>query len=81
MGWVLYRQGSYDEALTYLSRAYVKFPDPEVAAHLGEVLWMSGDIEAAKDVWRGALLKDPEHKVLTETLERLGVADLGTPTQ
>ena len=79
MGWVLYRQGSYEEALTYLSRAYVKFPDPEVAAHLGEVLWVSGETEAAMEVWRSALLKDPKHEVLGDTLERFGVTDLGAP--
>ena len=79
MGWVLYRQGSYEEALSYLSRAYVKFPDPEVAAHLGEVLWVSGETEAAMDVWRGALLKDPKHEVLGDTLKRFGVTDLGAP--
>lgn len=73
MGWVLYRQGSFEEALKYLADAYVKFPDPEVAAHLGEVLWVSGDTKAAMDVWRGALLKAPDHKILAETLERLGV--------
>ena len=82
MGWVLYRQGQYDEALEYLTRAYAEYPDPEVAAHLGEVLWVSGNTEAATRVWRGALLRDPEHKVLLATLERLGVAplDTGMPT-
>ncbi|MEH6591754.1 MAG: tetratricopeptide repeat protein [Halioglobus sp.] len=76
MGWILYRQGSYPEALEFLSRAYIKFPDPEVAAHLGEVLWVTGETDAAVDVWRGAMLKDPDHKILKETLERLGVTTL-----
>jgi tetratricopeptide (TPR) repeat protein len=77
MGWVLFRQGSYEEALTYLSRAYVSFPDPEVAAHLGEVLWVSGDTEAAMDVWSNALQKAPKHKVLVDTIKRLGITTLG----
>ena len=76
MGWVLYRMGRYDEALEYLTRAYNEFPDPEVAAHLGEVLWVSGNTEAATSVWQGALVRDPQHKVLRETLERLGVDSL-----
>jgi tetratricopeptide (TPR) repeat protein len=76
MGWILYRQGSHQEALEFLSRAYIKFPDPEVAAHLGEVLWVTGETDAAVDVWRGAMLKDPDHKILKETLERLGVTAL-----
>jgi tetratricopeptide (TPR) repeat protein len=76
MGWVLYRQGEYQQALGYLTRAYANFPDAEVAAHLGEVLWVSGDTEAATLVWRGALMKDPQHQVLRETLQRLGVDSL-----
>ena len=76
MGWVLYRKGNYTEALDYLSRAYAVFPDPEVAAHLGEVMWVSGDTEGATRIWQGALMKDPDHKVLVSTLERLGVTDL-----
>jgi tetratricopeptide (TPR) repeat protein len=81
MGWVLYRKGRYEEALEYLTRAYTEFPDPEVAAHLGEVLWVSGKTEAATTVWQGALMKDPQHKVLRETLERLGVEALQSGTQ
>ena len=79
MGWVLYRQGNYEEALDYLTRAYAAFPDPEVAAHLGEVLWVSGDTENALEIWRGGLKKDPDNAVLAETLERLqvNVAELG----
>jgi tetratricopeptide (TPR) repeat protein len=81
MGWILYRKGRHEEAVGYLTRAYTEFPDPEVAAHLGEVLWVSGETEAATTVWQGALMKDPEHKVLLETLERLGVDSLRTPLE
>jgi len=76
MGWVLYRQGQYEQALEYLRRAHAAFPDPEVAAHLGEVLWVNGDAEGATRVWSSALREDPDHKVLLETLQRLGVTDL-----
>ena len=76
MGWVLYRQGDIEQAIEYLTRAYALFPDPEVAAHLGEALWAQGDQEQARRVWRGALLKDPQHPVLRRTLERLGIDDL-----
>lgn len=81
MGWVLFRQGNYTEALAYLTRAYAAFPDPEVAAHLGEVLWVTGDTDNALKVWQGALLKDPDNAVLTETLERLQIttSQLGLP--
>lgn len=73
MGWVLYRMNRYQEALDYLTRAYAEFPDPEVAAHLGEVLWVSGDTEKALAVWQGGLLKDPDNAILRETLQRLQV--------
>lgn len=73
MGWVLYRQGKYQEAVEYLSKAYAKFPDPEVAAHLGEVLWVSGDTSTAKAVLQGAVARDPDHELLVKTMQRLGV--------
>ncbi len=78
MGWILFRQGQYEEALQFLRRAYAEFPDPEVAAHLGEVLWVSGDTAGAAAIWREGLQRDPEHAVLRETLRRLGItrADL-----
>jgi len=78
MGWVLFRKGEIDQSIDYLTRAYAAFPDPEVAAHLGEVLWMNGDTEKARQIWQGALLKAPNHSVLQETLLRLGVTDLNT---
>ncbi len=76
MGWVLYHTGRYREAIDYLTKAYAAFPDPEVAAHLGEALWVSGDTDRARQIWQGALLKDPDHAVLLDTLQRLGVADI-----
>lgn len=73
MGWVLFRTGRHEEAIDYLTRAYASFPDAEVAAHLGEVLWATGKTEAALAIWHTAALKSPQHKILRETLERLGV--------
>ncbi|MNW20474.1 hypothetical protein D3C71_2208820 [compost metagenome] len=46
-------------------------PDHEVAAHLGEVLWVSGQQDAARKVWRQALSETPDSSVLQETLKRL----------
>jgi len=79
MGWVLFRTGHYDEALEYLNRAYKEFPDAEVAAHLGEVLWAVGETGAAREVWREALERDPDNPVLRSTLDRLG-ADVAATT-
>ncbi|SFR74431.1 Flp pilus assembly protein TadD, contains TPR repeats [Marinobacter daqiaonensis] len=76
MGWVLYRQGDAEGALDYLRRAYEIYPDPEIAAHYGEVLWSLGQESQARVVWRRALDDDPDHELLLETLDRLGVDDL-----
>lgn len=71
MGWLRFRQGRPNEALSLLSRAYDAFPDPEVAAHLGEALWTTGDRERAEAIWKQALEAAPEHPVLRETMQRL----------
>ncbi len=71
MGWVEFRQGRHREALALLERAFSKAKDPEIAAHLGEVLWTIGERARARQVWQGALTKDPEHRVLRDTVQRL----------
>lgn len=71
MGWVLYRQGDNEAALNYLSQAWAAYPDPEVAAHYGEVLWVTGNEEQARIVWEEAMDLDPGHELLNETIERL----------
>jgi len=70
-GWVLYRQGKPAEALKYLERAYSSRPDPEIAAHLGEVLWVLGRREEARKIWSDALKKTPDNDVLLKTVDRL----------
>jgi tetratricopeptide (TPR) repeat protein len=71
LGWVYFHLGDLDRALTYLRQAFEAFPDGEVAAHLGEVLWLQGDQSGAEAVWRKGLENSPENKVLLETIERL----------
>ncbi|HLB15673.1 MAG TPA: tetratricopeptide repeat protein [Burkholderiales bacterium] len=71
MGWVLYRQGKTEEALKQLQRAYAGRQDPEIAAHLGEVLWVLGRRNEAQKVWDEALSKAPSNDVLTKTVQRL----------
>jgi len=71
MGWVLYRLGKLEQALGYLRRAKVLRDDPEIAAHLGEVLWVKGDKQEAKNVWEDALKNNPEDKKLREVINRL----------
>jgi tetratricopeptide (TPR) repeat protein len=71
MGWVLYRRGKTEEALKQLQRAYAGRQDPEIAAHLGEVLWVLGRRNEAQKVWDEALSKAPSNDVLTKTVQRL----------
>lgn len=73
MGWVEYRMGNLDEAVKWLRRAYRARPDAEIAAHLGEVLWMSGQRDEARRVWGEAHARDAGNDVLKETLARLKV--------
>ncbi|MEQ5817416.1 tetratricopeptide repeat protein [Marinobacter sp. NFXS11] len=71
MGWVLFLEGQLEPALDYLSRAWAAFPDPEVAAHYGEALWMNGAEEQARIIWQEGLEQDSNHEVLRETIDRL----------
>ena len=70
-GWVLFRQGKPAEALKFLQRAYSSRPDAEIAAHLGEVLWVLGQRDEARKVWTDALVKTPDNDVLQKTVQRL----------
>lgn len=70
MGWVYYRMGKFAEALDYLKRAYTLRPDPEIAAHLGEVLWVHGSREEADKVWSAALKEAPENEVLSGAVKK-----------
>ena len=70
MGWANYRLGKYPEAIKYLRQAIGTLKDPEIAAHLGEVLWVSGDHAQARDVWEAALRETPSHKALLDVIKR-----------
>lgn len=70
MGWVLYRQGDLAAALTQLERAYAQRQDPEIAAHLGEVLWMLGRKDEARRTLREASKNFPANEVLADTLKK-----------
>jgi len=70
VGWVLYRLGRLDEALDYLRRSLEIIQDQEVYAHLGEVLWMRGEHDAARDVWQQALERVPGDKFILDIMKR-----------
>jgi Flp pilus assembly protein TadD len=71
LGWIEYRLGNVSAAETHLRRAYAMRADPEIATHLGEVLWVQNKKEEARQVWQEARQKDPQNRLLKETLTRL----------
>lgn len=70
MGWVLYRQGQLSSSLDYLQRAWDKQNDPEIAAHLGEVLWQQGQTQAAENLWHKALRQNQNNENLKQVMQK-----------
>jgi tetratricopeptide (TPR) repeat protein len=70
-GWAQFRAGNLARAQEFLERAYKVRQDPEIAAHLGEVLWARGQRDAAGKLWQSTLHSHPQNEVLLETLRRL----------
>jgi tetratricopeptide (TPR) repeat protein len=73
LAWVAFRMGQNDEALRLLRSAFKQRPDAEIAAHLGEVLWVGGQADEAKKIWREGMELSPENETLKTTLQRLRV--------
>jgi len=71
MGWVLYRMGKWPEAIKHLRKALSLLPDDEIAAHLGEVLWVSGKQSEAREVWKKALKTVPGSIHIRNAMKRL----------
>jgi len=71
LGWVYYRLGQYEDAIKWLSKAFLVLEDAEIAAHLGEVLWMDGQTERARNIWQKAEKLEGSKTVLHETVRRL----------
>jgi len=74
MGWVEFRAGRIDEAVRLLQEAYQLRADPEIAAHLGEVLWAQNKQDEAREVWRKALKADADNDTLKATMKRFKVS-------
>ena len=71
MGWAYYRLGNLEDSEKYLRRALADHSDPEIAAHLGEVLWAKGEQNRAREVWQSQLKQTPDNALLLETVRRL----------
>lgn len=76
LGWVKFREGDKQAALTLLRRAYDLKPNAEIGAHLGEVLWTLGQQDEAKQTWRAAFKLEKDNDTLIETVKRLQVGNL-----
>ena len=73
LGWVEFRLGNKDEALSIFEAAYKAKPDAEIAAHFGEVLWSLGQRDRALAIWKEGMLLNADNETLLGTLKRLRV--------
>jgi tetratricopeptide (TPR) repeat protein len=71
LAWVEFRSGNSAEALRLLTGAFQARPDAEIAAHLGEVLWTTGQRDQANSVWKEGIGLNPNNETLQETMRRL----------
>ena len=75
LGWVHYRMGNFTEALLRLREASTLYPDAEIAAHLGEVLWVTGDQQEALKVWQKGVELSPNSDLISNVMKRLGAPE------
>ena len=71
LGWVSYRLGKYEDAIKWLSKAFDKLEDAEIAAHYGEVLWHVDQKDKAREIWGKGKKQNADNPVLRETLDRI----------
>lgn len=81
MGWIEHLRGNHSEALVKLKRAMKTMPDHEIAAHLGEVLWVTGQQQEAHKIWSEGLKLKPQSDIILDTMKRLNakLPNLDTP--
>jgi tetratricopeptide (TPR) repeat protein len=70
VGWGYYRSGKLDESVKMLRRAYAGNANPEIAAHLGEVLWVRGDKAEAKKIWQDSLKEHSGNEELQAVIKK-----------
>lgn len=71
LGWVYFRLGDLSRANEELRRAYAIQQDPEIAAHLAEVLWKQGQREEAQRILDQALSANPGNEILVAVAQKL----------
>ena len=70
VGWGYYRSGRLDESVKLLRRAFAGNPDPEIASHLGEVLWVRGSKDEARKIWQDSLKTHPGNALLQAVIKK-----------
>lgn len=73
LGWVYYRLGNLSLASEWLRRAYAIQQDPEIAAHLAEVLFKQGKLDEAKQILSRAMADNPQNELLVATQQKLKI--------
>lgn len=73
LGWVYFKLGRNRQAEVLLKEAYQQYPDPEVAAHLIELLWSVGREIEARDLMTVQLKTSPNNPLLIDTAMRLAI--------
>ena len=71
LGWVNFRMGKNALALEQLQQAFSIKPEADIAAHIGEVLWVMNRPTEAEDMWRKGQQLDANNPTLKETIKRL----------
>ncbi len=70
MGWVHFRLGHNEQAIKFLREALEGRQDAEIAAHLGEALWVAGHKDEAMKIWQQGTEWGPENSILKNTIDR-----------
>ena len=72
LGWVYFRKGKFDNALTELLRAEQNLtrPDPIVLEHIGDTYSKLNREPQALEFWQKAIGLSPENKLLAEKIDK-----------
>jgi len=73
LGWAYFKLGKKKQAELLLKEAYKQYPDPEVAAHLIELLWSQGRTLEARDLIAAEWQSSPQNQYLLDTANRLAI--------
>ena len=71
LGWVKFRKGRFDEALSDLLRAaqILKRDDPVIFDHIADTYAKLGRVPQALDYWQKAIALDPGNKAVADKIE------------